>query len=309
MKENTILEVNNLSLTLHRFEKGLRKKQLHIIRDFHLSINKGEIVAVIGASGSGKSMLASSIFGVLPSKATLTGDIYFKNKRLTKEVINDYRGTKMMLIPQMVHALNPLVKVGKQVENILRRNNDAMTIEEFFVKIGLDEAVKEKYPAHLSGGMTRRVFLAMVMASRAELILADEPTAGLDYDAAKNTLDHLQQLTKKGKSVMLITHDLNLAVKIAHRVAVFYAGETVEIVPSTHFTNEGEHLNHPYTKALWQALPQNKFSPLDGNQPLSSETVAGCLFQRQCPFQTKKCINEKPTIKETSQGMVRCFYA
>lgn len=304
-----ILQIKDLSLTINRFEKGLFEKELHVIRDFHLSINKGEIVAVVGASGSGKSMLASSIFGVIPNNATLFGDIYFENELLTKKAIESYRGVKMMLIPQMVHSLNPLVKVGKQVEEVLNLNNSPISVDDLFSKVGLDDYVKKKYPAHLSGGMVRRIFLAMVIASDAELIIADEPTTGLDDKAAKQTLKQLQLLTKENRGVMLITHDLNLVLDVAHKVVVFYAGETVEIVPSANFTGKGEQLAHPYTKALWNALPQNEFKRLEGNQPLSSETYNGCLFQHQCPYQTKRCVREKPPIKETTEGMVRCFYA
>lgn len=304
-----LLKITNLSLTIFRYEKGLREKRHDVIRDFQLTVKEGEIIAVIGASGSGKSLLASTILGIEPPNSHIKGNILYKGKQLTRRRMEQLLGEEFMLIPQMVNALNPLMKVGKQVEALIKKKNKRKILKGIFAKVGLEDDVYHYYPHELSGGMTRRVFIAMVLASEASFIIADEPTTGLDSNSTNDILSELKLLTNGKKSMIFITHDLLSAIEIADRIAVFYAGTTVEIANSSSFKGDGSALRHPYTKALWRSLPENGFEPFDGTQPLATSRIIGCVYYNQCAQAVKQCKLKQPPITSTKTGMARCFYA
>lgn len=305
-----LLKVKNFSLAFSHYKKGFEESYLHVIRDFELTIHAGEIVAVVGSSGSGKSLLADSILGILPKNSQAKGTILFEGLPLTSKLQQQLRGKAISLIPQSVKALDPLMKTGKQVQNVISdRKNRRKIQEDAFLKLGLPLETGNKYPFELSGGMARRVLIATAMVSGAKLIVADEPTPGLDEQAWDETLSYIKQLGKENRGVMFITHDIHAALKIADKIAVFYAGETVEIANKENFTEDGERLRHPYTKALWQALPQNKFKALKGNQPESEELFTGCIFESRCPIATEFCKNNKPKSVKINNGITRCFYA
>ena len=309
-KKNCLLEVKNLSLTIERYEKGFSPHRMYVIRDFHLSVEEGEIVAIVGASGSGKSLLADTILGIHPKNSFVKGKINYQNKPLTEKRKKQLRGKEIMLIPQMTNALDPLMKVGRQVKSFIKQHHKREILEDVFQKVGLDKDVMNHIPSTLSGGMIRRVFIAMALASEAKLIIADEPTNGLDPYSLNEMLSHFKVLADYHKGIILITHDIEAALKIADKIAVFYAGETVEVVKKQYFSGKGEHLRHPYTKALWNALPQNEFKPIKNVQPLPSEDLKGCLFSEQCSRATEVCKRKKPELRMVNKNeMVRCFYA
>lgn len=308
-KHDYLLEVKNLSLTIVRYDRNLSPQKKFVIRDFHLSIQEGEILAIVGASGSGKSLLADTILGIHPKNAIVKGTIHYKNEPLTEKRKKRLRGKEIMMIPQMTSALDPLMKVGKQVKTCLKHANKK-TLREIFERVGLNENVMNQLPANLSGGMIRRVYIAMALASEAKLIIADEPTNGLDQDAIDEMIQQLQMLANHRKGVILITHDIETALKIANKIAVFYAGETIEVVERKYFTGEGKHLRHPYTRALWKALPQNGFHPFNHNQPLSMVPIEGCTFATNCLKATELCKKKHPELKVINENKkVRCFYA
>lgn len=260
-----LLEVNHLSLSFRQLKKGLHETRVETIRDFHLTVDEGEIVAVVGASGSGKSLLADAVLGILPDSAELDGAICFNGEQLTGDRQRELRGRKISLIPQSLKALDPLMKVGKQVQTVIpeQADKDKKEIQQqLFRKLNLPPGTGDKLPFELSGGMARRVLIATAMASEAKLIIADEPTPGLDEKTRAKAVAHIEQLAADGRGIMFITHDINTALKIADKVAVFYEGKTIEIADANDFTGEGEKLEHPYTKALWNALPENGFQPL-----------------------------------------------
>lgn len=151
--------------------------------------------------------------------------------------------------------------------------------------------------------------MATAAISGARLIIADEPTPGLHPEVVQETLDHLRELAGDGRGVMLITHDIETALKIARRIAVFYAGATVEVAPVEDFRGGGEALRHPYTRALWSALPQNSFVPIPGFQPHPDALPPGCLFEPRCPLRTHRCAAARPEARVLRGGMVRCFHA
>lgn len=165
------------------------------------------------------------------------------------------------------------------------------------------------YPFELSGGMTRRVLVATAVVSGASLVIADEPTPGLDPRAVAEALGHLRELADAGAAVMLITHDIESAIPVADRVAVFYSGTTVEVARAADFSGTGERLRHPYSRALWRALPANGFEVTEGAQPTAGESPQGCPFYPRCPLRTDECLDELPPLLSLHGGEVRCIHA
>ncbi|WP_081243163.1 ABC transporter ATP-binding protein [Sporosarcina sp. P33] len=255
-----LLEVKDFNLTFRRLGKGLRETKIEAIRNVNLTIHQGEIVAIVGASGSGKSLLANAILGILPKNAVVEGEMIYKGQALTKKRQEELRGKEISLIPQSVNALDPLMKTGKQVQDAVKGKEKREIQRAIFKEVCLSETAGGLYPFELSGGMARRVLAATAMISGAELIVADEPTPGLDPKALQETVAQLKQLADGGKSMVFITHDIEVALQIADKIAVFREGRTVEIADVTDFSGKGEKLKHPYTRALWNALPQNEFT-------------------------------------------------
>jgi len=305
-----ILEVKDLAISFDQYTKGLRREQLRTIRNLDLAINEGEIVAVIGSSGSGKSLLAHAILGILPKNAKVSGTIRYAGEVLTPARQAALRGKEIALIPQSVNFLDPLMRVGEQVRTSVRnQTNAAQAQKDIFKRYHLRPEVEKLYPFQLSGGMARRMLVSMAMVSGAKVIIADEPTPGLDPLVMKEALCCFRELADDGCAVMLITHDLESALQIADRIAVFYAGTTVEVAPVENFVGTGDALRHPYTKALWTALPQNQFSPIAGTQPQPNTFISGCCFSPRCGLATSACRQEQPEMRELRGGMVRCIHA
>ena len=310
MNKKPILSVRNLEISFSQYTKGLRRIDSKAINNLDIDLYKGEILAVVGSSGSGKSLLAHSILGILPSNANLKGDIYYKDEILDEKRKEKLRGKEIVFIPQSVNYLDPLMEVGKQVKISIKDKKKSNTIlERVFRKYNLDKKVEKYYPFQLSGGMARKVLLSSALVSNAEVIIADEPTPGLDEKSLNEALKDFRDLADNGCAVLIITHDISAALKIADRVAIFYGGTTLEVAKADDFKNNGENLRHPYTKALFNALANTKFTPIKGSQPLASELPVGCLFYDRCEKRTPDCENIKPEMRELRDGKVRCLYA
>ena len=310
MNKKPILSVRNLEISFSQYTKGLRRIDSKAINNLDIDLYKGEILAVVGSSGSGKSLLAHSILGILPSNANLKGDIYYKDEILDEKRKEKLRGKEIVFIPQSVNYLDPLMEVGKQVKISIKDKKKSNTIlERVFRKYNLDKKVEKYYPFQLSGGMARKVLLSSALVSNAEVIIADEPTPGLDEKSLNEALKDFRDLADNGCAVLIITHDISAALKIADRVAIFYGGTTLEVAKAEDFKNNGENLRHPYTKDLYNALPNTKFTPIKGSQPLASELPVGCLFYDRCEKRTPDCENIKPEMRELRDGKVRCLYA
>lgn len=255
-KENIILEAKNISVRFRMYDRGLKKYQLEVIKNLNITLHEGEILAVVGASGSGKSVLAHGILGILPSNAELGGEILFEHQPLTKKLRKEKVGSEIIMIPQSVTYLDPLMKTGKQVQGIKGTKQQQ---EQAFERYGLKKSVSDMYPFQLSGGMARRALISTAVISNAKLILADEPTPGLSEEIAIETMKHFRELADSGCSILMITHDIEIALKAADTIAVFYDGQTIDTCTSEQFRQGKDALHHPYTKALWSALPQNGF--------------------------------------------------
>ena len=307
-KNETLLEIHDLSVSFRMYDGTLEQKDLQVISDLHLTVRPGEIVAVAGSSGSGKSLLASAILGILPGNATVKGHIHYKGKELTPGMQAKLRGTEIALVPQSIAFLDPLMKVGKQADGH-KKPYPTEKRKCLFRRFSLPEKTELLYPFQLSGGMARRVLVSTALITDAQLIIADEPTPGMSLGQALEALQMFRELANEGRAVILITHDIDLAFEFADRVAVFYAGTTVETAPVGDFKIGPDALRHPYSKALWRALPQNGFQPIDGFQPYAGNLPKGCLFAPRCPRATEQCRNQVPPTREIRGGEVRCFHA
>ncbi len=308
MENKAVLTVKDLSVSFHMYDRGLEQYDLSVISNLNLDVRSGEIVAVAGSSGSGKSLLAHAVMGLLPGNAKIRGEICYRGELLTQRRKEILRGKELALVPQSVSFLDPLMRVGSQVRGGRKDEGSRRAQKEIFKRFRLEEQVEKLYPFQLSGGMARRVLVSTAVLSGAEVILADEPTPGLDLEMAVEALNVFRELADEGKAVVLITHDIDLAFHVADRIAVFYAGTTVEVARASDFLEGKEALRHPYSKALWEALPQNGFRPIPGFQPYAKALPKGCLFGPRCPHKTEGCEREIP-MRELRGGYVRCIHA
>ena len=310
MKKEPILSVKDLGISFSQYTKGLRRRELEVITNLDIDLYEGEILAVVGSSGSGKSLLAHAILGILPDNATTEGNIIYKGKTLTLKDKEKLRGREIVFIPQSVNFLDPLMKVSKQVKISIENKEEANKRQrDIFNKYGLDKKVDNLYPFELSGGMARKVLLSTALVSDCKVIIADEPTPGLDEKSLNEALKDFRNIADSGRAILMITHDIEAALKIADKIAVFYAGTTLEIANVNDFKGDGKNLRHPYSKALLNALPQNGFKPIKGSQPMPNELPKGCLFQDRCECISEKCRLIRPNARMVRDGMVRCLNA
>jgi len=308
-KTEALLKVKDLSLSFVQYTSGLRQTELKVISNLSIEAYKGKILAVVGSSGSGKSLLAHAILGILPSNAKLNGKIEYDGEELTQERKEALRGKEIALVPQSVTYLDPLMRVSDQVIGCVEEEKAGLMKKlqkEIFQRYGLKPDVEKMFPHELSGGMTRRVLVSTAVIRSAKLVIADEPTPGLDEKTLNETLDYFKDMANKGCAVIIITHDIEAALKISDKIAVFYAGTVLEVANVEDFKNNGENLRHPYTRALWNALPQNKFQVIKGHQPMQDEVIDGCIFYERCSKKRALCSQGIPELRQVNGGVVRC---
>lgn len=259
-----VLEVEKLRVSFLRYDGFLRQTAVECAHDISLGIARGEVLALFGASGAGKSLLAHAVMGLLPQNAIVEGTIRFEGRVLDERTQADLRGNRIALIPQSVSHLDPLATVGQQLRWAARRARRPMkaagSVEGALSRFGLEPAVARAFPHTLSGGMARRVMLAMTTVSNADLVIADEPSNGLDAENAATVFQSLKALAKKGKAVIVISHDLSAALEIADRVVIMRDGKVVAHERADAFAGQGEALSAAYARKIWNALPQNGFS-------------------------------------------------
>ncbi len=301
-----LLSIEHLSIDFLQYEKGLQQRTTRVIDDLSLTVKAGEMLAIVGSSGSGKSLLAHAVLGLLPHNATVSGALHYQGEPLSSSTLRALRGEKIALVPQSVQYLDPMMKVGKQVRGI--RGSEAAQ-QAVFEQYGLGPDVANLYPFALSGGMARRVLFATALIENAELVIADEPTPGLSHEMALEVMQNFRRLADEGRGVILITHDLDLAMQVADNIAVFYAGTILELAPRQDFEAGAEALRHPYSKAMIAALPQNGFMPLPGVQPCAGQHPQGCLFAPRCSQRSTQCHYASVSLRPLRQGLVRCLHA
>lgn len=309
-----MLTLRDITLTFTRYDTGLIRKELSVLNELNLRVGKGEVVAVVGASGSGKSVLAHAILGILPANSRISGEIFFKDAPLTSERRQTARGKEIALIPQSVAFLDPLQRIGAQVRRAavlsgVDKKTASKRQKRAFERYQLPESVERLFPFQLSGGMARRVLVATATVGEADLLIADEPTAGLHRQVVQESLAHLRELADRGKGVLLISHELEAILGVADKIAVFYAGTIVEEALSADFAGGGKNLRHPFTRALWRALPENEFEPAPGSQPAPGLPVSVCPFLSRCSENSELCNRQPPPHRSIRGGFVRCHHA
>ena len=268
-----LLQVEDLSISFRMYDDaeatGFRnflrahQHEVSVIHNLNVSVHPQSILAIVGASGSGKTLLADAIMGIYESNALVTGRIWFDGELQTAESLRQLRGSEIALIPQSVNSLDPLMRVGKAVQGVAKDREDVAyrraRQEELFERFDLAPEVARMYPHELSGGMARRVLLCCALMGSPKLIIADEPTPGLDLPLAVQALSDLRSFADEGGAVMLITHDIELALSVADSIAVFKDGTVIEETSAESFADE-QLLRHEFTRALWRAMPEHGFA-------------------------------------------------
>ncbi|MFF7443764.1 ABC transporter ATP-binding protein [Streptomyces sp. NPDC008122] len=265
--------------------------------DFDLAA--GECLALVGESGCGKSVLASALLGLLPKNAETSGTAFLDGTDLLaadeKTLARTVRGRRVGLVPQSPAAhLTPVRTVRSHLEETVRaltgtsRRARRKAAEDAADRAAFPAGHLDRYPHELSGGLAQRAATALALIGDARLLLADEPTTGLDRDLVDRTVDELRRHADEGRALLLITHDLAAAARIADRVAVMYAGRIVEVAPVHRFFGPTGP-RHPYARGLLDALPDRAFTPVPGMPPELSALPDGCAFAPRCPRATARC--------------------
>ena len=296
---------------------------LSAVNDVNLSVHRGEILAVVGESGCGKSTIAHSIMNLLPGgNESIEGKIIFKGEDLrtyNRRQMEAIRGKDIgMIFQNPLDSLNPVYKTGKQVEEaILLDGIDRVQawnkVLELYkdVKMPDAEVRANSFPHELSGGMRQRVMIAMMLSRNPELLIADEPTTALDVTIEAQILEIIKDLKKTyDTAIMLITHNFGLVAEVADKIAVMYAGEVIEYGDVYEIF---ERPLHPYTTLLMKALPrktkhEGRLQTIDGNVPRILDKKPGCRFANRCPYAMEKCQNETPPeVFVSEEHKCRCF--
>jgi peptide/nickel transport system ATP-binding protein len=255
-----LLAIEDLRIWFRQYDVGLRRRTVEPVRGMSVTVDAGEVVALIGASGAGKSLLAHAVLGLLPPNAGQSGTVRWNGVAVPARERARLAGKAVALLPQTLTALDPTATVISQVRRAAKlagrpRSEAIAALHD----VGLGPEVHRWYPHQLSGGMGRRVLTTIALMGNPELVIADEPTPGLAQDDVAEVLKRLRALADDGRGVLLITHDLDNALEVADRVVVCRHGKTIDEARAVDFTGDGECLRSPYTRALWQALPGNGF--------------------------------------------------
>lgn len=254
-----MLELKNISLFQAR-HRLLRKTTLEpMLTNVNLSVQRGELVALVGGSGEGKSLLLQSLLGLLPDAIHAEGRILLDGCDIPPNQLSRLRGKVLGYIPQSVSALNPLIKTGRQIQRAAGLSGSIpcnKALIDGLKRYCLPADLPERYPLSLSGGMAKRVLVSCATLSQSHFILADEITAWLDGHHAEVLMQHLKELCHEGRGVLWVTHDLHLASRYADRIAVLHQGELKETLCAHQLRSGG---GSPWVQSMWRALPEFDF--------------------------------------------------
>lgn len=323
-RDTPLLQVENLGVTFFT-----PRGTVHAVRDASLEVHRGEVMGVVGESGCGKSTTAFAVMGYLPGTTRVDGRILFEGREVAKmdgSELSHLRGNRIAMVYQdPVTSLNPTMRVGAQIREVLRQHLDldtqqihGRTVELFeSVRLADPESIGRRYPHELSGGQQQRVVIAMALACEPDLLIMDEPTTGLDVTTEATILELVVDLKNRlNAGILYVTHNLGVVAAVADRVAVMYAGETVEDSPVRELFKSPKH---PYTVGLLSCVPTPptesgatvQLSRIPGAVfPATEPTPSACLFMSRCPLARESCGNEAPPVVETGKGhLSRCIYS
>ncbi|MEU6930902.1 ABC transporter ATP-binding protein [Streptomyces sp. NPDC046374] len=293
--EDAVLSVRGLTVRF-RLRGG---RSVAAVTDADFDLAAGECLALVGESGCGKSVLASALLGLLPGNAETAGSALLDGTDLLtadeRTLARTVRGRRIGLVPQSPAAhLTPVRTVRAHLEETVRaltgtpRRGRRAAAEAAAARAAFPAGHLDRYPHELSGGLAQRAATALALIGDAPLLLADEPTTGLDRELVDRTADELRRHADDGKALLLITHDLAAARRVADRVAVMYAGRIVELTSAARFFG-APGPRHPYARGLLDALPERQFTPIPGLPPELSDLQEGCAFAPRCARATAAC--------------------
>ncbi len=302
-----ILTVNNLDVSFKTYNG-----EANVLRGVNFSLEKGETLAIVGESGSGKSVSARTIMQLLPKQNSVVndGEVLFEGKNLltySEREMRKIRGSAISMVFQdPMTSLNPTMSIGKQIMEGLLEHQSLTKKQAFDTAVELIEMVgipnaenrMKEYPHQFSGGMRQRIVVAMAIACKPKILIADEPTTALDVTIQAQILDLMKDLQHQlNTSIIIITHDLGVVANMAQRVAVMYAGRIIEIGTVDELFYEPKH---PYTWGLLSSMPKlhaddkEPLVPIVGSPPDLEQPVSGCPFAPRCPYAMKVCHSHVP---------------
>ena len=322
-----LLEVDDL-----RTQFFTREGRIHAVDGVSFTLEESRVLGVVGESGCGKSVMALSILGLLPPRqaAVVSGQVRYAGRQLTalgRRQLEDIRGREIAMIFQdPMTSLNPTLSIGDQLMEPLRRHLGLSRQAarrraiELLKEVEIARAAErlDDYPHNYSGGMRQRVMIAIAVACRPKLLIADEPTTALDVTVQASVLDLLHDLQQEhGMALLLITHDMGVIAEMADEVLVMYAGQVVEQAPAPELF---DHPEHPYTEALLAALPQvdvagtgkQRLAAIPGRPPSLLHPPSTCRFAARCPHSNPDdpCLTEMPALRELRPShLVRTFHS
>lgn len=306
-----LLRIEGLTVTFRTGNGGLS-----VIDDLDLTLNRNESLAVMGESGCGKSVLGHSIMRLLDDVAEIRGRVLFKGidvYSMDRQKLRELRGKGISLVPQNPSsAFNPVLRIGHQIKEYVEKcglanGNSAKEIAiESLARVGFSEpqTIYDSYPHMLSGGMNERALIAMAISVDPEMIIADEPTKGLDYTSKNGILALLKEISRDS-TMMMITHDFT-AARICSKIMVMYSGQIMEEGPTHKIMN---HPAHPYTRGLLDAQPIRGLIPIPGRHKLEDRLEPGCRFRKRCSRGREECRRFVPLYQKKDGRRVRCIDA
>jgi oligopeptide/dipeptide ABC transporter ATP-binding protein len=321
-----LLDIRNLNIAFSAAGQP-GAATLRAVRDLSFSISPGEVLGLVGESGSGKSITSLAIMRLLPPEARVSGEILFAGNgparnltALADDSMRQLRGSQIgMIFQEPMTALNPVMRVGDQIAEAVRahgsrsRSEAAQLAVQAMREVAIPEPERRArdYPHQLSGGMRQRVMIAMAIANRPQLLIADEPTTALDVTIQAQILELLAELRAKfGLAMLFISHDLAVVSQVAGRVAVMYAGSVVELGATDAIFQAPAH---PYTRGLLEAVPNLKtdrgrpLGTIEGTVPPLQAMPPGCSFEPRCGFRVPECARALPPLVEIAPGhWARC---
>lgn len=305
----SLLEVTDLSIAL-----PIGGRVVPIVEHIDLRVERGEVLGIAGESGSGKTLSAMAVMGLLPKEAHVSGSIRFDGRELVGLSEREFRRIRgrdiAMVFQDPLSSLHPMLPIGGQLTDHLRKHRSMnrrgaeQRATELLELVRLPNPSKtlSAYPHQLSGGMRQRVAIATALACEPALLIADEPTTALDVTVQAGIIDLLLNLTQEMSiGVMIVTHDLGVLSSIADRLAVFYAGEVVETAQAA---DVFQRPTHPYTEGLLAAVPHRTDSgevtlqPMRGTPPAAGEWEEGCRFSPRCSYVEPSCRVARPVLRE-----------